>query len=206
LAAVRSALAGVIVVGVAGAVLLTGWLRMQQGFSARAEPSTIERSIAGTLRRAAVPAAARGARNPFPSSPEILDEARAHFADHCASCHANNGSGDTVLGRGLYPRAPDMRKSETQSLTDGELYWVIHNGVRLSGMPAWGEPGRDDDSWKLVTFIRHLPSLTPDEEAELAALNPKTRAELEEEERDRRFLAGEDDPAPSTSDSKRKQP
>jgi mono/diheme cytochrome c family protein len=204
---VRKALIVAIVVGLAVAALaLIGWLRMQQGFSARADPSGIERSIAVTLRRAAVPAEARGARNPFPASPEILAEARAHFADHCASCHANNGSGDTELGRGLYPRAPDMRKSETQSLTDGELYWIIHNGIRLSGMPAWGAPGHDDDSWKLVVFIRHLPSMTPDETAAMEALNPKTAAEFEEEERDRRFLAGEDDPAPSTHDSKRKQP
>ena len=99
-----------------------------------------------------------------------------------------------------------MRKSETQSLTDGELYWIIHNGIRLSGMPAWGDPGHDDDSWKLVVFIRHLPSLGPDEEAAMEALNPKTLAEFEEEERDRRFLAGEDEPAPSPPDSKRKQP
>jgi len=203
---VRKAPVIAIVVVAAAALALIGWLRMQEGFSARAEPSWIERSIAVTLRRAAVPAAARDARNPFPASPEVLAETRAHFADHCASCHANNGSGDTELGRGLYPRAPDMRKSETQSQTDGELYWIIHNGIRLSGMPAWGDPGHDDDSWKLVTFIRHLPSMTPDEEAGMDALNPKTRAELEEEERDRRFLAGEDDPAPSPPDSKRKQP
>src|SRR5579872_3968541 len=182
-------LAVVIAVLVAGAFV---WIRMQQGFSARAQPSAIERALAVTLRRAAVPASARNARNPFSSSPGLLVDARAHFADHCASCHANNGSGDTAIGRGLYPRAPDMRKSDTQSLTDGELYWIIHNGIRLSGMPAWGDPDRDDDSWKLVLFIRHLPSMTPEEESEMDDLNPKTPAELEEEERDRRFLAGDD--------------
>jgi mono/diheme cytochrome c family protein len=203
----RKALLAAIVFGpILVLLVLTGWTRFQQGFSARDEPSAIERSIAVTLRRTAVPADARDARNPFPASPEILTGARAHFADHCASCHGNNGGGDTELGHGLYPRAPDMRKSGTQSLTDGELYWIIHNGIRLSGMPAWGDPEHDDDSWKLVVFIRHLPSLTPDEEAAMSALNPKTAAELEEEERDRRFLAGEDDPAPSLPSMKRKQP
>src|SRR5205814_364600 len=116
-------------------------------------PSAIERYVAVALRRAAVPGDARRAANPFSMSPELLAEARAHYADHCASCHANNGSGDTEMGRGLYPRAPDMRKADTQSLTDGELYWIIHNGIRLSGMPAWGNPDHDDDSWKLVVFI-----------------------------------------------------
>jgi mono/diheme cytochrome c family protein len=174
------------------------WVRSQQGFSARAQPSAIERSLAVALRRAAVPAAARRASNPFPTSTALLAEARAHFADHCASCHANNGSGDTAMGRGLYPPAPDMRKTGTQSLTDGELYWIIHNGIRLSGMPAWGDPNRDDDSWKLVVFIRHLPSMTPDEESEMDDLNPKSPAELQEEEQDRRFLTGDDRPSSPT--------
>jgi len=178
------------------------WVRMQHGFSARAEPSAIERYIAVTVRRAAVPAAARRAGNPFPASPEILAEARAHFADHCASCHANNGGGETAIGRGLYPRAPDMRKRDTQSLTDGELYWIIHNGIRLSGMPAWGDPDHDDDSWKLVVFIRHLPTMAPHEESEMEKLNPKSAAEIEEEERDRRFLAGEGQPSTSRTERK----
>jgi mono/diheme cytochrome c family protein len=179
-------------------VLGSIWVRIQQGFSARAQPSAIERYLAVGLRRAAVPSAARRASNPFSTSPELLVEAQAHFADHCASCHANNGSGDTAMGRGLYPRAPDMRKADTQSLTDGELYWIIHNGIRLSGMPAWGDPDHDDDSWKLVVFIRHLPSMTPDEESEMENLNPKSPAELQEEERDRRFLAGDEQPAAPT--------
>jgi mono/diheme cytochrome c family protein len=178
------------------------WVRLQQGFSARAQPSAIERSLAVALRRAAVPAAARRATNPFSPSTEVLAEARAHFADHCASCHANNGSGDTAMGRGLYPPAPDMRTAGTQSLTDGELYWIIHNGIRLSGMPAWGDPNRDDDSWKLVVFIRHLPSMTPDEESEMDDLNPKSPAELREEEQDRRFLTGDDRPTSPTRSEK----
>ena len=200
----RFRIAGIVIV--AAVVVLIGWVRLQRGFSARAEPSAIERAIALTMRRASVPAAARKARNPFTSTPEILAEARTHFADHCASCHANNGSGDTELGRSLYPRAPDMRTAGTQSLTDGELYWIIHHGIRLSGMPAWGDADHDDDSWKLVAFIRHLPSLTAEEESEMEALNPKSRAELEEDENDRRFLAGEDEPAPQPPASKRKQP
>jgi mono/diheme cytochrome c family protein len=182
-----------LLVGLAVAFAL--WLRLQDGFSARREPSAVERTLAVAVRRAAIPPAARRARNPLSASREVLGEARAHFADHCASCHANNGSGDTVLGRGLYPRPPDMRLAATQSLTDGELYWIIHNGVRLSGMPAWGASDHDDDSRKLVIFIRHLPSLTPDEEAGMDAQNPKSPAEIEEEERDRRFLAGADQPA-----------
>jgi mono/diheme cytochrome c family protein len=131
-----------------------------------------------------------------PLTPEALARARAHFADHCASCHGNDGRGQTTLGRNMYPKAPDMTLPETQRLSDGELFAIIENGVRLTGMPAWGRPGPEDDAetWELVHFIRHLPRITPDELEEMKALNPKTRKELEEEEAIRRFLAGEQPP------------
>jgi hypothetical protein len=99
----------------------------------------------------------------------------AHFADHCASCHANDGGGATELGRNMFPRAPDMRLPDTQNLTDGEIYWVIANGIRLTGMPAWGPGGPDDaDTWKLVHFIRRLKDLTAADPKAMKALNPRS--------------------------------
>lgn len=180
--------------GVAGLVLL-----VQHGFSARAEPSAVEAFVARRLRRLAMPRGAREARNPVPNMPEILSEGRAHFADHCAICHANDGSGDTQIGRNLYPKAPDMRKSDTQSLSDGELFYIIHNGIRLTGMPAWGSGSveADQDSWKLVHFIRHLPRITADELDEMKKMNPKSRHDIEEEEEAKRFLMGEEAESPS---------
>jgi Cytochrome C oxidase, cbb3-type, subunit III len=168
------------------------------GFSTRTEPSVIERTISRTMRSAAVPTSARRAQNPVEFSPEIWAESRAHFADHCASCHSNDGSGQTEIGQHLYPRAPDMRLSDTQSLSDGELYWIIANGIRLTGMPAWGPGGESDsDSWKLVHFIRRLKDLTPEQIADMAALNPRSPAELKEEQDDQQFLSGGDSaPAP----------
>jgi len=62
---------------------------------------------------------------------------------------------------------------DTQKLTDGEIFYIIHNGIRLTGMPAWGTEEKDDDSWKLVVFIRNLPYLTPAEEREMETLNRK---------------------------------
>ena len=83
--------------------------------------------------------------------------------------------GDTEIGHGLYPKPPDMRKEETQSLTDGEIFFIIRNGVRYTGMPAWGsgDPERDDDSWKLVDLIRQLPNLGEAEIAEIRRAMPK---------------------------------
>ena len=105
------------------------------------------------------------------------------------------------MGQNLYPKAPDMWLPETQSLLDGEIFYIIENGIRLTGMPAWGGTGRDDDSetWELVLFIRHLPKITPEELAEMEALNPKSRRELAEEEEMRRFLEGGAAPAPRHS-------
>jgi mono/diheme cytochrome c family protein len=171
------------------------------GFSARPEPSGAEAFIARRVRSFAIPPNARQASNPVRLNPEVLSEAMKHFADHCATCHGNDGSGNTSIGKGLYPRPPDMRKAETQTLTDGEIYWVIHNGVRFTGMPAFGEdkPGvADEDSWKLVHFIRHLPNISEEELQVMKKLNPKNAADLEEEELIRRFLAGEDIPPGAT--------
>jgi mono/diheme cytochrome c family protein len=165
------------------------------GFSARPEPSFMEALLARRVRTFAIPSSARDAKNPVPSSAGALSEAMEHFADHCAICHANDGSGDTPTGKGLYPRPPDMRSEPTQSLSDGEIYWVIHNGVRFTGMPAFGDEKAgmsDEDSWKLVHFIRHLPKITDEEIQAMKKLNPMSPAVLQEEEAIRRFLAGED--------------
>ena len=131
-----------------------------RGLSARATPGAVETTIAMAMRRLATPRAVRRATNPVSPAPEVLEQALGHFADHCAGCHANDGSGNTDMGRSFYPPAPDMRADRTQQLTDGELFSIIENGIRLTGMPAWGTgtPEGQSDGWGLVHFIRKLPS------------------------------------------------
>jgi len=160
------------------------------GFSARVPPSSFEVTLARMVRHYAVPRAARSQGNPLHETPELLTEARRHFADHCANCHGNDGGGNTQMGKNLFPRAPDMRLRATQDLSDGELYYIIHNGVPLTGMPAWGPDGHDLDSWKLVLFIRHLPVMMPQELADMEKDNPKTEAERIEEQQEEDFLSG----------------
>lgn len=166
-----------------------------QGFSARAEPSRMETLMAEYARGTAMPTSARSMKNPILRSPAVHHEALAHFADHCAVCHANNGSGDTMFGHGMYPKPPDLRKNHTQSMTDGEIFYIIENGIRMSGMPAFGGADSADASWKLVHFIRHLPKLSPEEEAEMQGLNPKSPDESREEQEERMFLNGETGPS-----------
>jgi mono/diheme cytochrome c family protein len=187
-------LAGAIALAAAAAGSGLVFLNMlANGFSARSQPSAAERWAARQARAMAVPSGARERANPIADSPEVLGEARAHWADHCALCHSNNGSGAVEMGKHMYPPAPDMRQAGTQDLTDGELFYIIQNGIRLTGMPSWGSgTDRDQqDSWKLVRFIRHLPKLTAEEEREMEAMNPKSPDELNEEQEERNFLNGD---------------
>ena len=166
---------------------------VSRGLSAHDQPSRVEEMIARTMRRWAAPQAVRSKANPVPATDEVFAEALRHYADHCAACHGYDGRGDTEMGRGLYPKAPDMRGSTTQSLTDGELFSIIEHGVRLTGMPGWGDGTAEGErqSWALVHFVRRLPALTPFEVEQIEALTPKTADQWREEEEARRFLAGE---------------
>jgi mono/diheme cytochrome c family protein len=190
-------LKGVVVAGIVFVfvfIVVGGLLTLRRGFSARNDPSSMEVVVARTTRKMAMPAQAKRKGNPTLNTPENLAQARAHWADHCAICHANNGGGNTEIGRNLYPKVPDMRQPATQNLTDGELYYTINNGIRLTGMPAWGKAGEnDEDTWKLVHFIRHLPRLTPEEEREMERLNPKGQEQQQEEQEEEQFL-NEDQP------------
>lgn len=180
---------------------------VRRGIGTRSEPSRVEGLVARGMRRLATPAPVRSRANPVEATDAVLREALEHFADHCSVCHANDGSGDTEMGRSLYPRAPDMRAAPTQELSDGELFSIIENGIRMTGMPAWGT-GTDEGeraSWGLVHFIRRLPTLTAEEIGRMEELNPRTRAEFLEEEEARRFLAGET-PAAGLAPSAHKGP
>ena len=179
---------------------------VSRGLSTHDEPSRVESLLARAMRRWATPQSMRERTNPVEPTEAELEQAMNHYADHCATCHANNGSGDTTIGRSLYPRAPDMRAETTQSLTDGELFSIIEHGIRLTGMPGWGNgtPESERDSWALVHFVRRLPKLTDEDIERMEALNPKSPAELKEEEEARKFLAGESRQSSNESPKERK--
>ena len=182
---------------VAVGVLLGGVLAYsvtRRGLSTRVAPSVVEERLALAMRRLATPSAVRTKTNPLPRTPAVLEDALGHFADHCAACHANDGSGSTTLGKSFYPPAPDMRAARTQGLTDGELFSIIDHGIRLTGMPAWGDgtPAGEQSTWGLVHFVRRLPSLSAEEIARMEALNPKSPKVIREELETQRFLAGQD--------------
>ncbi|MFM8534682.1 MAG: c-type cytochrome [Acidimicrobiia bacterium] len=181
---------GVALIGVA-LLILQG-----RGVSARPEPSGLEKSVALFMRGWMTPSTYKGLKNPVSDTDVNFVAAREHFADHCASCHANDGSGNTEIGRHLYPKSPDMRLPRTQQLSDGELFSIIENGVMLTGMPGWstGTPEGEKSSWQLVNFIRRLSKLTPEDLAIMERFNPGSRAQFEEERAIDDFLKGGDTP------------
>jgi len=155
----------------AGAYLVT------TGLKAQPEPGAIETRVARAVRGFAIPREVKARSNPIGTSADELKPGLEHFAKYCAMCHGNDGSGEgAAIGRGLFPKPPDMRAAATQTLTDGEIFYIIENGVRFTGMPAFGtgkpDPDGEKQAWQLVRFIRHVPQITPDEIDWMKSLNP----------------------------------
>ena len=166
----RSILAFLILLALAAGVYVA--IVVHRGFSAADKPSGLERVVARAVRNVSIPSRARKEENPLSADPQILAEAREHFANRCANCHGDNGNGESNIGQSLYPKAPDLRLPKTQNLTDGEIHYIIKNGVRLTGMPAWQNPHveqDDTDAWKLVLFVRSIAGLTTPERSQQAA-------------------------------------
>ena len=165
-----------ILIALAVAAAGYGLILVRRGFSALATPSAIEELAATTARKLAVPSAYRQLRNPIVPSTENIRGGMEHFSYHCSECHGNDGAGHTIFGKGLYPKPPDLRAAGTQNKSDGELYYTIENGVRLSGMPAFHGTHTVPQTWRLVLFIRHLPQITPEEIKEMNGWNRKPQA------------------------------
>jgi predicted CXXCH cytochrome family protein len=164
----RAFLLALIVIAIVGAV--SAVLLIRRGFRATTEPSRFETAVARRVRDLAIPGDVRKQRNPLEATAENLQEGRDDFLAQCSSCHGHDASGLTGVGQSLYPRVPDLRSLRTQNLTDGEIHYIIENGVELTGMPAWSNPHRaqDDDSWKLVLYIRSFRPFSNKEHAEQA--------------------------------------
>lgn len=191
----------VVVAAVVLGAVVGGWIFMRAihyGFSAHDQPMAMEAMMAGRMRSWSVPGDMHKMTNPIPLTPDVLHEAESHFADHCATCHGNDGKGQTEMGQHMYPKAPDMTLPATQSLSDGELFATIENGVRMTGMPGWGNGTAESayGSWTLVHFIRHLPTLTPAEVENMKKMNPMSPGEMQEQQSEDSFLEAGDAGAP----------
>ena len=124
-----------------GCVLIVVLFSFGAGISARREAGQFERQASRAVWRFMVPGPIKIKENPVADSAETVRDATQLWVDRCVVCHANDGGG-TTIGRSLHPPTPDLRKVLTQSLTDGELFYAIEQGIPLTGMPAWGDGSR----------------------------------------------------------------
>lgn len=132
------------------------------GFRDSSNPSRFETALARRIRDFAIPRVEARTANPYPNDALAVQQGRELFLTRCASCHGTDGRGTTPLGANVYPRVPNLQAATTQELYDGQLHYIIENGVQLTGMPAM--PGlrspAKEDSWALVSYLRSLRSTT----------------------------------------------
>lgn len=142
-------------------ILVSGFIWVRgRGFSAKEQPSQLEAYFARNARRIATPSDAASMKNPRKQTDNELAPAYEHFVEHCAVCHGATGRGDSTYGPNMYPKVPDLTKNDTQKLSDGEIYYIINNGVRFTGMPAFSGQDSADEIWDLVSLIRKFPTIS----------------------------------------------
>ncbi len=120
----------------------------------------METMLANAAKDVAIPIQATDLQNPFPANPETIERGQQVYQQSCALCHGADGHSATELGRGMYPPAMDLTSPHVQHWSDGDLFWIIQNGIRLTGMPAWNGAISEEDMWKLARFIHALPQIS----------------------------------------------
>jgi mono/diheme cytochrome c family protein len=163
-ALIGAALAGAIIVFVV-------MPRMQ--WNATARPSSTERWVANYVLFNWVRANASGAHNPIPVTSENLRDGEREYNEHCAVCHAFDGSAETRIGGDFHPPIVRLARG-APGLADGQFYFILSNGIRLTGMPGFGREHSPDELWKIILWVRHFPNLSPQERA---AIQARTKAQ-----------------------------
>lgn len=126
--------------------------------SALPEPGRAETFVATKAKHYLV---RRSSRDGIPRAPADREAAikvgDRLFGTECAACHGLSGHSPTDAGRWMYPRTADLTSRDIQSYSDQEIFWMIKNGIRFSGMPAFGRVESDEHVWDLVLYVRMLP-------------------------------------------------
>jgi mono/diheme cytochrome c family protein len=154
---------------IAAEVLLLLVMPRMQG-NATAGPSAAEgwitRYVLGNWVRTNAPAD----RNPMAPTNENLRDGEHEYDEHCAVCHGLDGSGENRVGAEFYPPIARLNRG-VRFLSDGQLYFIISQGIRMTGMPGFGPRHSPDELWKIILWVRHFPNLTPQERAAIQARN-----------------------------------
>jgi mono/diheme cytochrome c family protein len=150
--------------GVIGLVVWSG----SYNVAATSLPGKMEKKFAAFALNRAIQKRAPVKSNPF-TKPEDVRAGLVHYKENCLDCHGAPGVEESEFGQGLNPPAPDLTLPSMQRMRDGELFWVVSNGIRMTGMPAFSPTHKEDEIWKIVAFVRHLPEITKEEQQILKA-------------------------------------
>ena len=147
------------------------------GCTASQKPSKVEEALANAAKDVAIPIRAQDLKNPVPNTTDVIEQGRHIYDQTCSLCHGSDGHGRTNLGLGMYPPVMDLTSPHVQHWTDAELFWIIQNGVRMTGMPSFQAILSGDDTWKLTHLIHALPRL----DAAAPAGMPATGSNIEQD-------------------------
>lgn len=160
-----------LVAGGVAAVVFTGAFNT----AATAPVTGLERTVANLALDKSVAKRAPTRKNPFPSSPEVLLEGLKEYRENCVVCHGAPGVDAGPIGSGLNPAPPDLTLPRVQARSDGELFWLTGQGIRMTGMPAFAPTHSEEEIWEIVAFLRHLPEVTDQEQDLLRVAGEETK-------------------------------
>ena len=148
-------LAAVIVVLVVLIAVIYGLAKAN--ISALPEPGPLETTVAARVRNWLIARAARSVPHPIvQDNAASISKGKALYSMDCASCHGRDAIAPSPIGRAMYPRVPKLGSPMVQRLSDRELFWVIANGIRLSGMPSFAHINTRREIWQLTYYVRSL--------------------------------------------------
>jgi len=148
---------GLVIALVVALAVIGLWIAFTVSVSALDEPGSVETYIATKAKRWVVGRNARSELPPEPSNDDAsIATGRMLFGGQCASCHGFDGRTATELGSWMYPRVPDLGSPEVQEWSDAEFFWIIKHGIRLTGMPGFGNMQSDEEIWHLAHYTRTL--------------------------------------------------
>ncbi len=192
---VSACIAGILIgpllaAGAVGGIFWTG----AYDVAATKIPGDLETKIAAFAVNHAVQKRAPVQTNPF-STPEDIRAGLVSYQQNCFACHGARGIPETTFGRGLNPPAPDLTLSFVRRLSDGELYWIVSHGIRMTGMPAFLPTHTEDEIWKIVAFVRHMPDMTKEEQRALKADRERSLQSMENSQTVKKEVEHEEEPS-----------
>lgn len=153
------------------------WVICIASCTAKRKPLPLENTFANAAKDVVIPIEARNAKNPVPASDEAVKDGQQIYAQNCALCHGADGRGYTVIGRHMFPPAMDLNSPHVQHWTDADLFWIIQNGISLTGMPSWSSSISPADAWKLAQYIHALPRLNAEQASASEQAAPASSSE-----------------------------